>query len=283
MKNVLEFVKWGLTHVKKSTVPDGAILPVERSLVGSAGEWEYLFGTTGRKVSQSLLDSKFKSYYSKNGWTRTEFDRATKGWVAAKKTVCDCQGVEDFFSKADTNARGNYARYCTDKGLCSTIKRPYVLGEAVFNGKTPASISHVGWVCGFMANGDVLVMEERGLSHGFVVTRLSKRSWKYRGLMTKRYSYDHVDKQPNAVHDTGKYVFTRILKYGRKGDDVVDLKRLLIAKGYSKGISVGTKSSGNFYGSTRTAVKQYQRDNGLTVDGIAGKNTITALGGIWRG
>lgn len=285
MKNVIEFVKWGLTHVKKSSVPSKAILPIDRSLVGSAGEWEYLFGTTGRKVTQSLLNSKYSSYYKKNGWTRAEFDAATKGWVAAGKIVCDCQGVEDYFSKADTNARGNYARYCTDKGLCSAIKRPYVLGEAVFNGKTTSSISHVGWVCGFMPDGDVLVMEERGLSYGFVVTRMSKRSWKYRGLMTKRYSYSNADKQPETTTPaaSGAAIFTRLLKYGRKGDDVIELKKLLIKEGYSKGITVNTKSSRNFYGSTRTQVKAYQRDNGLTVDGIAGKNTITALGGVWRG
>ena len=75
--HVLDFIKWGLTHVKKSSVPVGAILPIPVSEVGSAGEWEYLFGTTGEKVTQSLLNNKFNSYYSKNGWTRTQFDKAT--------------------------------------------------------------------------------------------------------------------------------------------------------------------------------------------------------------
>lgn len=281
MKNVSDFIKWGLTHVKKSSVPKGAILPIDISLVGSAGEWEYLFGTTGVRVNQKLLERKYQSYYSKNNWTRAEFDEATKGWVAAGKTVCDCQGVEDAYSRSDTNANGNYVKYCTDKGLCSAIKRPYVLGEAVFNGSDTKK-THVGWVCGFMSNGDVLVMEERGLSYGFVVTKMSKRAWKYRGLMTKRYSYETVDKQPETS-GSKTYVFTRQLKYGRKGDDVIELKKLLIADGYGKGITTNTSSSRNFYGSTRTAVKNFQRDNGLTVDGIAGKNTITALGGKWNG
>ena len=115
--HVLDFIKWGLTHVKKSSVPVGAILPIPVSEVGSAGEWEYLFGTTGEKVTQSLLNNKFNSYYSKNGWTRTQFDKATAGWVKAGKTVCDCQGVEDYYSKSQTNANGNYVRYCDDKGL----------------------------------------------------------------------------------------------------------------------------------------------------------------------
>lgn len=82
---------------------------------------------------------------------------------------------------------------------------------------------------------------------------------------------------------TEQYVFKRVLKYGSRGDDVIELKKLLINAGYSKGITVNTKSSGNFYGSTRKAVKAYQRDNGLAIDGKAGKNTITALGGVWNG
>lgn len=276
MKNVLEFITWGLTHVKKKTVPSNAILPIDRSLVGSAGEWEYLFGTTGKTVTQSLLDSKFNSYYKKNGWSRSSFNKATAGWVKAKKTVCDCQGVEDYFSKSDTNANGNYSKYCTSKGLCSAINRAWVIGEAVFNGSSSKK-THVGWVCGFMPDGEPLFMHERGLKYGFVVTKLSQFAWKYRGLMTKRYSYAEADIAKPEVKPTA-FVFTRVLKYGCKGDDVIELKKALIKEGYGKGITVDTSSSGNFYSSMQTAVKNFQRNSGLKVDGKAGKYTYKALG-----
>lgn len=269
MDHVLDFVKWGLTHVKKDSVPEGAILPIDRSLVGSAGEWEYLLGSTGFVATQKLLDRNYKKYY-KGDWTREEFDRATAGWVARKQIVCDCQGVEDYYSKADNNANGNYRKYCTDKGLCSAINRPYVIGEAVFNGSS-SNKSHVGWVCGFMPDGDVLVMEERGLSYGFVITRMSKRAWKYRGLMTKRYKYNGADSQPKT-EATG-FVFSRLLKYGCRGDDVKELKKALKAKGYG-GL---TLTNGNFYASTRSVVKAFQRDNGLSIDGVAGPKTYAAL------
>lgn len=267
---VLDFVKWGLTHVKKSSVPAGAILPIPVSEVGSAGEWEYLFGTTGNKATQSLLNNKYNSYYSKNGWTREQFNKATAGWVKAGKIVCDCQGVEDHYSKAQTNANGNYSKYCTDKGLCSSINRPYVLGEALFNG-TSSKKTHVGWVCGFMPDDDVLVMEERGLSYGFVITRMSKRAWKYRGLMTKRYQYD-TQQQPETSSST--FIFTRVLKYGCTGEDVKELKKALKKKGQG-GL---TLTNGNFYSSTCNVVKAFQSANGLTADGIAGAKTYAALG-----
>lgn len=279
MKNVKEFLTWALKRAKRDSIPKGAILAIDKALVGSAGEAEYLWGTSGKKVTKSLLDARYKSYYKKNGWSRSKFDKATAGWVEEGKMVADCQGLLDWYLGTETNANGNYLRYCTDKGLCSAITRPYVIGEAVFNGSSSKK-THVGWVCGFMPDGDPLVVEERGLSYGCVITRMSKRSWKYRGLMTKVFDYNEAGKQPEV---SGAFVFTRVLKYGCKGVDVIELKKLLIAAGYGKGITANTTSSGNFYGSTRTQVKAYQKDNGLTVDGKAGKNTITALGGIWRG
>ena len=38
-----------------------------------------------------------------------------------------------------------------------------------------------------------------------------------------------------------------------------------------------------FFASTQAVVKAAQKELGLTVDGKAGKQTITALGGVWRG
>ena len=67
-----------------------------------------------------------------------------------------------------------------------------------------------------------------------------------------------------------------------RGQDVVELKKLLIDKGYHEGITIDTNSSKNFGRATKKLVKQFQADNGLTVDGVAGSQTITALGGYYR-
>lgn len=75
------------------------------------------------------------------------------------------------------------------------------------------------------------------------------------------------------------YSFTRNLKKGMKGEDVKALQgELLIPQGHSCG-KYG--ADGDFGYSTRTAVKSAQRANHLKIDGIAGRNTITALGGKW--
>ena len=75
----------------------------------------------------------------------------------------------------------------------------------------------------------------------------------------------------------GKYIFNRVLKYGRIGEDVCELKKLLAANGFG-GLNVNNR---NYFNSTRNKVKAYQKANGLTVDGKAGPQTITALGGFY--
>lgn len=63
-----------------------------------------------------------------------------------------------------------------------------------------------------------------------------------------------------------------------KGEDVKNLQKALDRKGYA----VGTLD-GIFGTRTQEAVKAFQRTKKLSADGIAGKDTVTALGGKWRG
>lgn len=194
MRYIQDFLLWAASHASPARIPKGSTLCVPLSHVGSAGVWEYLYGTTGSKCTQSLLNKKYEQYYKDWGWSRTEYDYATAGWVERGVTVCDCQGLEDKYSGSDTNAKGNYANYCTNKGRIADIKRPYVYGEAVFVGSSPSSINHVGWIVGFAPDGEPLVLHERGLAHGCVIERFSSagKQWSYRGLMTKRYNYEVI-------------------------------------------------------------------------------------------
>lgn len=271
MKDINDFIKFALSHAKAKSVPKGADLPFD---VGTAGEWEYLWGTKGGQVTQKLLDDRYRSYYGPNGWSWDEYCMITDGWVARKQHVTDCQGLLDAFLGNNVNADSNYKSYCTDKGLVSAISRPYVIGEAVFNG-TDLKKSHVGWICGFCGT-DPLIVEARGLNYGVVVTKMSKRKFKYRGIMSKRFEYtDEPIPEPTG------FTFMRALRKWDCGDDVIELKKLLIKAGYTKGITVDTADSKNFGSATRTLVEEYQRDSALTVDGIAGEKTITSLGGKW--
>lgn len=62
-------------------------------------------------------------------------------------------------------------------------------------------------------------------------------------------------------------------KYGSRGSEVTQIQTKLKRWGYYNGVVDG------IYGSqTLAAVKYFQRKNGLTVDGIAGTNTLRAMG-----
>lgn len=66
----------------------------------------------------------------------------------------------------------------------------------------------------------------------------------------------------------------RILKNGAVGADVLELQNALVELGYSVG-SAGI--DGEFGDDTEAAVKAFQRDHGLEVDGEAGEKTVAAL------
>ncbi len=62
-------------------------------------------------------------------------------------------------------------------------------------------------------------------------------------------------------------------KYGSRGDEVIQIQTKLKRWGYYNG------SIDGIYGTqTQKAVRYFQSKNGLTVDGIAGKKTLSAMG-----
>lgn len=76
-------------------------------------------------------------------------------------------------------------------------------------------------------------------------------------------SYNNLDNARQAV----------AYRYGSRGQVVIQIQTKLKKWGYYKGVVDGR------YGyQTYTAVKYFQRKNGLTPDGIAGSRTLAALG-----
>ena len=62
------------------------------------------------------------------------------------------------------------------------------------------------------------------------------------------------------------------LRYGSSGSAVKTMQQALIKLGYSPGVA-----DGKFGRGTEAAVKQFQKNNRLTVDGLAGAKTLTLL------
>ncbi|MFM7427446.1 MAG: peptidoglycan-binding domain-containing protein [Elainella sp.] len=94
------------------------------------------------------------------------------------------------------------------------------------------------------------------------------------------YSYDYHDKgdyyEDDYSHDYDEVAYypedSNLLKIGSSGQLVALLQQTLADLGYHVGVD------GVFGYETKAAVKAYQADQGLIVDGIAGGQTLDSLG-----
>ena len=228
MTNVIDFIRWALTHVNPNTVPSGAVLVGGTATNVGAEPWHYLYGTVKSKTTAARIEERWRNHYSKT-WTRETYDHATAA-MSPDDYATDCQGLLDAYltyelgEKTDANADYNYRKWCSEKGKTSEIERPYEIGEAVFMANSRGKMSHVGWVCGLDSDGELLVVEARGLSYGVVITRLEDRPWTHRGLMTKKF--DYKEEQPMAT----KF---EVIKPMLKGDGVKEMQKALNVNGYT--------------------------------------------------
>lgn len=229
MTNVLDFIRWALTHVNPKTVPSGAVLANGTANNVGAEPWHYLYGSVRTNTTAVRIAERWKNYYSSHGWSREAYDNATAG-MHPEDYATDCQGLLDAYltfvqdEKTDVNADYNYRKWCTGKGKISEVERPYELGEAVFMANSKGKMSHIGWICGLDVDGEPLVVEARGLSYGVVVTRLEDRAWTHRGLMTKKF--DYKEDEPMAI----KF---EVIKPMLKGDGVKAMQNALNVNGYT--------------------------------------------------
>ena len=98
---------------------------------------------------------------------------------------------------------------------------------------------------------------------------------KIAGLKKKAVKQETQNKVNTTKEENTVNVTLNVLQKGSKGEQVKALQRLLYAMGYS----LGSKNpfDGNFGSKTDGAVRAYQKDNGLTVDGIVGAKTWNSL------
>lgn len=229
----------------------------------------YVWGGSGqlcKDVSEKWIRAKEKR--NQNG---KHADDAVAAWREVMNgpyrdvaRCFDCSGYISFCLKA--------AGALSSRTDCDGLYARSIPSEAVENGtllfrvnkSDPNDETHVGVYFNglqYHAKG----RKDKVCSEPFNAKYWAKYAW------FKKLDHDNV------------FIFTRSLKYGCSGNDVIELKRLLIARGFGKGITVDTASSKRFGTATKQRVKEYQRSVGLKVDGIAGHDTIISLGGVWLG
>ena len=250
--------------------PEALIAKFEEAL--SKG-WGYIWGTAGVMWTEAR---------QKNLEKTTDEDRAQsrqygRKWIG--HMVADCSGLfrwafRQLGSDIAHGSNSIFDRYCSAKGKLKNGKRTDGIalkpGTAVFtyNAKT-GNRGHIGL---YIGNG--WVIEAQGSKNGVVKSKITLAKWVEWGeLKAVRYTQDAADPVPVPVPDPADTGFPTLRK-GAKNEYVTLLQSKLMMLGYDLG-SYGV--DGDFGTRTQAAVKAFQKDHGLTADGVVGAKTWEAL------
>lgn len=232
----------------------------------------YWYGVYYLPCTESLLNKKARQYPAHYGESRMPTYRKH---IEAGQIAGDCvngaikgaiwselgrrKPVYGSHECPDKSADGMFS-YCKkigmDWGTIDTM--PDKIGLAV------RSSGHVGV---YVGNGEVV--EWRGFKYGCVVTKLKERKWLH------WYELPWIDYVGAEVTE-GRYgtLGSRLLKYGKKGDDVRTLQTLLMQLEYDLS---DYGADGDYGKETEDAVKAFQESEGLEADGDYGPLTHAAL------
>ena len=245
---------------------------IEKFKQALSEKWGYIWGTAG----ESWTAAKQKELEKTTDSDRAQGRAYGSKWIGHR--VADCSGLFSWAFKqlggymyhgSDTMFR----KYCSSKGElkkgkrtdCGTLKP----GTAVFvwNGK---KYSHVG-----LFVGGETVIEAMGTINGVTTTKVTAGKWTYWGelvgvLYENAESAVSGNKDLVQVQPAGKAT----LRKGSKGDTVRELQTMLLKLGYDLG---PCGIDGDFGKATEAAVRSFQSDHRLAVDGVVGKNTWAEL------
>lgn len=246
----------------------------------------YVWGGQGHVATEAYLRSRAKQYpqYFDGGRLEMMLRRIKE---SIKLFCWDCSGLVCWAlvqlglvgANFDTTADGLWRNYCTP-----ITKAELRTGDLLFR-KSGSKMVHVGiyapGACVEAAGGAYGVVECKGLSGNEHTAKnyvdgktYTLPNWTHYGRLKVLASTEATKPAPTptAPADLSKLP---ILKRGSTGESVKALQRLLQGYGIFKG-TIG----GNFLDQTEAAVKTFQRQQGLEVDGKVGPQTRKALG-LW--
>lgn len=219
----------------------------ESLTIGKVCDLEHYYGGTEKEINTNIRrDFAFISKCYENGY---DMSKSQSG---------DCSGINTgalrelgIIGETEDYQARTYQAMADPVSLDKLMPADFVFNK--FNAST-----HMGTYV-----GDGMVIESRGRDYGIVKRKLSSGSWVVGGRMNW-----FTDEIPPL---------TRNLYYKKEdrmtGEDVRQCKEQLCSKGYLK-----SKYVDNIFGKhCDKAVRKFQTENDLTVDGIVGKNTWTKL------
>ncbi|MBQ8616426.1 MAG: peptidoglycan-binding protein [Clostridia bacterium] len=197
--------------------------------------------------------------------------------------VADCVGlIKAFFWTSNGATEAKYAvNNCPDTTAGGMYRKCKVNGPINTIPATPGLVVWKDGHIGVSLDG-VWAAEAYGFSKGVIKTRITDRTWTNWGQLPESmldYIGEVIPVEPEKVETpniTGDCPYaepTSNLKKGATGDGVRWIQWMLTKCGYSVG-SAGI--DGKFGSDTRSAVRSFQEDKKISVDGIVGSLTRAA-------
>ncbi len=242
----------------------------------------YWYGCYHIPCTESLLQRKAKQYPSH--YTSNRMSTYRKH-IAAKQIAGDCvngaiKGA--VWTELGTRDPHYQSHGCPDKsadGMLEFCKKQGMEWGAIktIPDKPGIAVRFSGHVGIYVGNGEVV--EWKGFNYGCVVTQLKKGKWTH-WYELPWIIYDTAPAEPlpevEGIPDTGN-LGSRLLKRGRKGEDVRILQELLMLIGYEL---PKYGADGDYGAETETAVEKFQRTHGLEADGEYGQLSHAELMGV---
>jgi len=231
---------------------------IEKFQFALENAWGYIWGAYGQlwtsEKQASATNEKARLYGAK--------------WIGHHVADCSGLGYWAFSELGGYIFHGSntiWNEYVTDRCELKDGKRtdgkPLYPGDPVFlkkveNGKV--NRHHIG----YYVDGDT-VIEAKGTQWGVVTSPLSR--------------WHETAHWYNVLYDNGEFYQKLLtLKRGMRGEQVKLLQEALNETPAGAGNDL--KIDGVFGAETEKAVRQFQADHGLTVDGVVGRKTWAALG-----
>lgn len=237
-----------------------------------AAGYVYWYGTCGYECSKSLYERKKKQYPAHYTASRTSGymrDIADGAWCA------DCVGVikSFFWSNGKIKTKGVYnSNNCPDTSANGMIKLCKETGSIKTIPDIPGLVvwktGHIGV---YIGGGEVIEMN--GFAKDCLWRKTSANSWtKWGKLPPSMIQYVNNIKTDTTISTLG----SRTLRKGMTGEDVKELQNYIL-KLYPGKVLTKYGADGEYGSETVSAVKKFQKANGLEDDGIYGTKTHKKL------
>lgn len=250
--------------------------------------WAYVFGARGDYCepvnrrnrdwhNHPTIKTKCKNFegtgscsgckWYPGGRTRTFDCRGFTYWVVLKVTGVKIMGAG---ATSQYNDNSNWS----EKGLIANM--PNVVCCVFKHNSKTGKMEHTGLHVG---NGKII-----HCSNGVQTGKTTDKGWTHYAIPkslkdggTVAPTTDSGTTTTEPVIHSGETTGTTAngsLQKGSRGDRVIDLQKMLMQLGYDLPVY---GADGDFGNETLEAVKRFQRDNGLVVDGKVGVNTLAVL------